>query len=415
MSGVGLGSIRISQMSVGGVDLTRSEHYAYAFNIYEDILDYYGPKAEIKIHDYSDALGRSNLNGSYDQDVTVSFQEHYTGGRVNMNFKMYQNANMNDRSGVEGSGKMKEYDIRCVMPELLNAQGNQVNKSFVDFTTNISRDILTDNFLTDKNIDIQEQSSNKQRFNFNNKHPLEVLKTLNDHHIGSESRSSAFVTYQNHRAGNSRYVISTFEKLFQQSPVTTLVRSSTTSFASATLQDMIASIRTFNISSAFFTRDRSDYSTTSRSYNVSTGVLHDQNNSRNTQFRTLGSPAFSNSPSYVNDNRPYQTTLYDAVNDPETMTLAQARANRRQFLSYLSENYGSFEIHGNPNISLGDVVNLVIPNQSAQGGSQERLFSGPALVVSIKHKIAPIDSQPRYTMVLGLVKAGFNQYGGGAA
>jgi hypothetical protein len=148
---------------------------------------------------------------------------------------------------------------------------------------------------------------------------------------------------------------------------------------------------------------------------MSTGVLHDQSAPSSLTFKVLGKPAFGSSPSYVTTNRPSETTLYDSVNDPQNMTVAQARANRKQFLSYLTENHGTFEIHGNPNITLGDVVNLTIPNQSAQGGTQERLFSGPALVVSIQHKIAPVDSQPRYTMVLGLVKAGFNQYGGGSA
>ena len=147
---------------------------------------------------------------------------------------------------------------------------------------------------------------------------------------------------------------------------------------------------------------------------MSTGVLHDQSVPASLTFKVLGKPAFTGKTSYVT-NGPSSTTLYDSVNDPQTITTAQARANRKQFLSYLTENHGTFEIHGNPGITLGDVVNLTIPNQSAQGGSQERLFSGPALVVSIHHKISPIDSQPRYTMILGLVKAGFNQYGGGSA
>jgi hypothetical protein len=415
MSGIGLGNVKISQLSVGGIDLTNSQTYAYAFNIYEDIFDVYGPKAEIRVHDYVDALGNNRLNGSYEQDVVISLSEYYTGGRLSMNFKLYQNADMNDRAGEEGSGRMKEYDLRCVMPELLNAQGNIVNKSYVDFTTNITKDILTNNFKTTRAIEIQEQSANNRRFNFNQKHPKEVIKILNDEHIGTESKSSAFITYQNHRSGSSRYRITTFEKLFQQAAVVGLTRSSTTSFSTATLQDMINSIRTYQINSAFFTRDRAQYSTVSRSFNLSTGVLHDQSAPSSLTFKVLGKPAFNSEASYVSTNKPSETTFYDNVNDPQNITLAQARANRKQFLSFLTENHGTFEIHGNPNITLGDVVNLTIPNQSAQGGSQERLFSGPALVVSIQHRIAPIDSQPRYTMVLGLVKAGFNQYGGGAA
>jgi hypothetical protein len=414
MSGVGLGTIKINQLTVGGINLMQPHTYAYAFNIYEDIFDVYGPKADIRVHDYVDALGNFQLNGSYDQGVVISFSEHYTGNRLSMNFKLYENANMSDRAGKEGSGRMKEYDLRCVMPELLSARGNFVNKSYVDLTTNITKDVLINDFKTQRTVEIQEQSINKRRFNFNQKVPMEVIRLLNDEHIGSESNSSAFITYQNHRAGRSTYRISTFEKLFQQAPVARLIRSSTTSFSTATLQDLIGSIRTYQINSAFFTADRSNFSTISRSYNMSTGVLHDQSVPASLTFKVLGKPAFTGKTSYVT-NGPSSTTLYDSVNDPQTITTAQARANRKQFLSYLTENHGTFEIHGNPGITLGDVVNLTIPNQSAQGGSQERLFSGPALVVSIHHKISPIDSQPRYTMILGLVKAGFNQYGGGSA
>lgn len=412
--GVGLGNISIQQLSVGGIDLTQSTTYAYAFNIYENIFDTLGPKADIRVHDYVDILGNSQLNGSFDQDVVISFSEYYTGNRLSMNFKLYENANMSDMAGRQGSGRMKEYDLRCVMPELLSARGNFVNKSYVDSTTNIAKDVLTNYFKTQRTVEIQEQSINKRRFNFNQKDPMSVMRILNDEHIGSESNSSAFITYQNHRAGNNRYRISTFEKLFQQAPVARLIRSSTTSFSTATLQDMIDSIRTYQINSAFFTADRSSFSTISRSFNISTGVLHDQSVPATLTFKVLGKPVFAGRVPYVSTG-PYSTTLYDSVNDPQTITTAQARANRKQFLSYLTENHGTFEIHGNPGITLGDIVNLNIPNQSAQGGSQERLFSGPALVVSIQHKIAPADSQPRYTMILGLVKAGFNQYGGGAA
>ena len=411
---IGVGDILLSQVSVGSINLLGDSARVYAFNIYEDIFDYFGPKAEIRVHDYADALGNSALNGSYEQDVVLSFSEHYTNSRRNMTFKMYENANLNNRAETEGSGRFKEYDIRCVMPELLNAEGNYVNRSFVDYTTNITKTVLEENLLTQRNIEIQEQSSNNRRYTFNQQHPREVLRTLTNEHIGTESRSSAFITFQKHGEGNSSYIISTFEKLFQQSPVANLVSSSTLSFSTATLDQVVNSIRRYRVDSTFFTRDRARNSTVSRSYNIGTGTLHDEANPQSFRFRILGRDPFTGQASYVN-NSPSEDTMYDNVNDPLPTTVAQARAQRRRFMSYLTENHGTFEIHGNPGIKLGDVVNLTIPNHSAQGGSQERIFSGPALVVSIKHQVLPMGSQPRYTMVLGLVKAGYNQVTGGSA
>ena len=43
----------------------------------------------------------------------------------------------------------------------------------------------------------------------------------------------------------------------------------------------------------------------------------------------------------------------------------------------------------------------------------ELSFNAEALVVSIRHKIKPTGQSPRYTMLLGVVKGGFKEGGGG--
>ena len=66
------GDIKISSLKIGDLDLTNSQEATYVgFNIYEDILNPYGPMAEIRVLDYQDALGKNNIQGAYDKDVEI--------------------------------------------------------------------------------------------------------------------------------------------------------------------------------------------------------------------------------------------------------------------------------------------------------------------------------------------------------
>ena len=82
------------------------------------------------------------------------------------------------------------------------------------------------------------------------------------------------------------------------------------------------------------------------------------------------------------------------------------------FLSQLAQNHGTIEIIGNPQIKLGSMVNLDIPNKSEGTTSGEKQFNGKALVVSIIHKIKPDGQNPRYVMELGVVKGSYKEGSG---
>ena len=52
-------------------------------------------------------------------------------------------------------------------------------------------------------------------------------------------------------------------------------------------------------------------------------------------------------------------------------------------------------------------------NKSQDGsGANEKQFSGKALVVGVRHKIKPLGQTPRYTCIVRVVKAGYDQGGG---
>ena len=62
------------------------------------------------------------------------------------------------------------------------------------------------------------------------------------------------------------------------------------------------------------------------------------------------------------------------------------------------------------------MITISIPNKSVtntNGADGEKQINGKALVVGIHHKIGPLSKTPRYTMVLKIVKASFEEGGGG--
>lgn len=405
-----LGDLKKLEVNLGNIALNQGSVFSSMITIHEDILDPFGPKANIQVIDYDDYIHKANFTGSYEQDILIKLTEFNRNTNSLYNFKTYQVSNLSDTNpDNSGNGRSKQYVVRCVSSELLDAQVNRVYKSYNDYTTNITKDILENNCKTNKNILIEESSSAKRRLVFNYESVSNSFNRLNQEHIGTESKSSAFVTFQKQKYRKTNYVISTFEKLFQQSPVRTLYRSGRINFSSATAEETLNSIISMNVDSSFFSLNRAFSSTSRLSFNLSTGVATEEINIRNQNFNILGRPISRNTRGNAG---PTLTTIHDALNDPQNLTTAEARALRARFIAHLSENYGEFEIHGDPGISLGDVVKLNIPNLSASGNGQENIFSDDALVVSIVHKILPAGSTPRYTMVLGLVKAGVYRGGG---
>ena len=149
-----VGDIKISSIKVGNMDLSKGGQASImGFNIYEDILNPYGPLAEVRVLDPTDQLGKNNLNGAYDQDVEISFSGgNFATGETKLKMKMFHNKDLNDQSlNNQGSGHHKQYDIRCVSPEFLNAQGNFVEKSFKDTqTSDVVKHIVEKGFKSKK-------------------------------------------------------------------------------------------------------------------------------------------------------------------------------------------------------------------------------------------------------------------------
>jgi hypothetical protein len=406
-----IGDINVIALNIGDIDLNSYVQATYeGFNIYEDILNPYGPTCEIKVIDHSDALGGTNLNGNYEKDIEISFSlsgqssENFVGFK----FKQYQNKNLDDSASKrQGSLNSKTYNVRGVSMELLNAPGNYVSRSYNDLTSTMVRDVVMLNFKSDKEFQIIENTKGKRGLYFSNEHPIAVLKKLNSEHVAETSQSSCFALFQQQNNGVQKYIFTTYEQLFQQTPVAYLAQSTTLNFSDATAQDKQNAILHFVVSDSFFTPARSMARASEQTVNLTThGVVSTKPVSLD--FKLIDQPTYTGNKQ--TDTEYPVKRIIDKVNEPQRHSSGDAHKKRAAFLSHLMQNSAELEIPGNPAIKLGDIVNLKIPNKSDTGdgkGAGETQFNGNALVVGIRHKIKPASLTPRYTMLLRVVKASY--------
>jgi hypothetical protein len=407
-----VGDINISSIKIGDLDLTNSsEVFHGGFNVYEDILNPFGPVCEIRVIDPSDALGKNNINGAFDKDIEISLSSaDGSSGQKKFKLKMFQNKNLNDQSiNNIGSLKHKQYDIRGVSPELLKSQGNYIQESYNDTTDNILEKVVKK--VSDKSIDKKSKTDGKRRVIINNKHFLDAYKDLNNLHVSQEDKSSCFVLFQE-TGQNSKYVFSTFEKLFKENSVVTLTESTTLDTSGGSDQDKQNSIMWFKASDSFFTPTRSLTKSRQKTFNLTTHKVASPDPEQSQQFKLPGQPEYTGQASYANSVSHY--TSFDKANDKQKHKTADAKDNRANFLSYLAQNSAELETYFNPDIKLGSMIKLELPSRTDQSSGREKQFNGQVCVVAIRTKVKPFGQTPRATMILRVIKGGaFDQSGGG--
>lgn len=410
------GDINIQSLNIGNINLSAGNPGLYMsyMNIYEDILNPYGPVGEITVVDAVDALGSVNLNGK--EEAQISFSgSNFLGGSKNFKFRLLQNSNLDDNSFANyGSGKSKQYQLKLVRPELINAQGNYVKKSYNQNTSDIVKDIVQNNLKSDLTVDVQDSTKGQRRFVFHEEHPSEAFKKLSNEHVSAQNESSLYTLYMSDDGGQQKYVLSTFEQLFKQSPVAKLSQNSTLG-AGASESDKQNSIIWFKASDSFFTASRPFDKTNEQSYNLTTGKA--------TNVPPPPSPNFTYADSqgvYNNYSKDVEKVPSRTINDPvnnknEKTEVSDARKKRTVFYSHLAQNAAELEIPGNPNIKLGSMIELNIPGKAdpSIGSMGEKQMNGKALVVAIRHSVKPLGQSPRYTMILRVVKASYKEGGGG--
>jgi hypothetical protein len=167
----------------------------------------------------------------------------------------------------------------------------------------------------------------------------------------------------------------------------------------------------FKPSSTFFTPVRSLTKPNEKTYNLVTGKVHDVPPKKPEKYDVADSQTvFTTSPQ--NTKSVPSHTVNDPSNNKQNTYIANAKKNRASFLAYLAQNSAELEIMGNTKIKLGSMIELDIPKKSNSDNEKgEPQINGKALVVAIKHKIKPFGQEPRYTMVLRVVKGSYKEGG----
>ncbi len=414
------GRVKIKSVKVGDIDGTKPESPIAGFNIYEDILNPYGPLAEIRFVDPTDALGQNRLNGSYDKDVEIKFGLDDSmggggsaGGETTLKLKMYQNRNLNDQSvNNTGSGHHKQYDIRAVSPEFLNAQGNFVEKSFNDKTSKVVEHILKKGFKTKRQIELGE-TKGKRRIVISRKHPMDALKQLQSEHVSEKYKSSTFALFQKaDKGGEHKYVFKTFEELFEQEPKVKLKQTTNLNFGSSAKEKQ-NSIMWFKPSKNFDSGPRALNKPAEYAFDYTTHKVIATKGNDSEKFKFADKQGvYEKTPSYVEDHPSVLRYAHDKANNKEKHETSKAVTDRAAFLSHLAQNSAELEVYYNPEITLGSMIEIEIPKKVTKTqGETETQFNGKCLVVAIRTKYRVANEPPNCTMILRVVKASYKQGG----
>lgn len=398
------GEITIDSFSYGDMDLTSGIVRIMGFNIYEDMLDPYGPKGEVRVADEQDALGKYNIKG--EGDVSINFSTGY-GGSASFKMKPMQNANLNDTSQDSSAGNMKFYDLRFCAPELINAQQGFCEKSYKKQVTSIIEDVYKQNLKTQKSINIKSPSEGELRHVLSRVHPSQALEDLQNRYVSQNDKSSLLAIYHTRDGGSEVIKVQTFEDAFKGSGNMTFRQSTTLATGTGDPNSIMSNMLWFKPSSMFYTPIRGLSGANETTYNTETGKAVRVTKNPQSSFTVAGQTLFQPNTSSQPDNRPPVYTRHSPSNDKGNHGIGEARANRSAYLAHLAQNSAEMEIMGNPNITVGSMINLELSDRSGFESGDDRQFNGKALVVGIRHKVKPIGQDPRYTMILRVVKAGF--------
>lgn len=403
------GQIRIQSLKIGDLDLTQSQEANYiGFNIYEDILSPTGPSFEIRVADFKDALGMNNVNGAYDKDVEINFSGD-KGGSKKMKFKMYENKNLDDQSVKnKGSGHHKQYDIRCVSEELLNCQGNYIQKSFNGKTSEVVKHIVEKGFKSKKKVSVKAETKGKRRIIINNKHPLDAYHDMHNEHVSEKYESSCYVLFQK----KDEYVFTTFEELFEGQSKGKFVQSTTWDYDNSS-GDKNKAILWFKPSRSFLTSTRSLSKPAEYTFNLTTHKPSAVEPENSDNFKTADKSKVYSGQLQSAKEVPVRY-IHDKANNKDKHETSTAKTKRAAFLSHLAQNSAEFEIPFN-DIQIGDIIELDIPAKVTEPGGGEKQFNGKCLVVAIRTKYKGNSGQPPdCTQICRVVKASYKQGGGQA-
>lgn len=403
-------------VSQGGGSFTDTRLATFVdFSIYESIFQPF-VTAEIDVYDVGDALGTLKITG--DETIQITYSVPGINPVIDITLSLTELANITNL----GSLKAKSYQLRATSTEMLYAQQRYVTDNFNELTSDIVKKVVTNSFnlaVTKKTITVLVPTAVSQKINANNENPIVFLDRLKERHVASTGNTHLYVLFEQRGSGGWGYNFTTFDQLLTQPPGTGYVFTVDPGLMSADITQ-----RNEYVKAIYLQLPRSFYTPTQFSggkvnvvtYNTATGVSSNNvisynPNNFNFSGTSTDSPVSNEQVTNINTTQtpPPIYVPIDPVNQQSATQIANAAAQRSQFMTRLQNDMGMIEVYANPDLRLGDVMTLSIPKSSANAspGDTEQMVNQGVLIVSLRHKVGLSTHNPRATYVIGFVKAGY--------
>lgn len=397
------------KVTVDGQDLSQNGLAVVGLNVYESAINHH-TYADILVFDASDNLGQKNFSGKEKLEIELNVP----GGSQPAKFKlaMLQNHDMKHTGALKG----KTYQFRGISPEALNAHGKAVNKSYKDQTSNIVKDVVENYWKTEKKVNIKKQTKGKQKYVSHSKHPHEVLNDLKDRHVSQnyEQDGSFFSLFEKRgQGGEQEIVFTTFEDMMNTKSKCKVTYTQDVTVGSKTVSsaDDYSNILNLHIPSSFYTPFRKSAQTARSSYNIASGKQQkEEDKYKDPQLPISKTPISQSEVSRDSGNKdsmPQRVTLVDPANDKDQTYIAQTKSHKAAWLARLTNDVGVMEVYYNPDLTVGEVIKINLPNKGGQG--EEKQITADVLITRLRSVYRPPGQRPGSTMIVEFIKAGFNQ------
>lgn len=404
------GDIQFNQFSLGDIDLTDTSKVNFNYvNIYEDILR---PvfMAEVEVLDFNDTLGEHMISGK--EPVNMSFSVPGMDS-ASFDLSLIQNKNLDDKTQQNsGSMKYKTYNLRMASKDILKNHSHLLAKSFNQPTHQTVQQALQ--HISDAQINVPDPTKGNQRLISNYEKVYDFLNKIHNRHVSEKYKSSLYTTFASRNGGQESRTFCTFEHLMNQESMFNFKQDNTIGGRTLTESDGINNMLWAKVPDSFNTPASWASPSNKNSYNVLVGKNANTIMQASPYQIPLGQNITKSTLTEPNTSQypPIRFTHVDPSLDKDATGITSAKVDRANFVRELSQNSIKFEVNGNPNISVGQIVTLNIPKKA--DGSQddgENQMNDKVLITKIRHKIMPLSVKPRYTMIVEAVKASFYKSG----
>jgi len=394
------------KLTINGQDLGQQGLVVMNMNVYESVLDHH-TYADVVVFDGGDILGKQNFSGK--EKVEISMDDG-SGSPATFKLAMLQNHDLVHTGAVAA----KTYQFRMVSPEFLNAHGKSVNKSYNDQTSNIVKDVVENFWGSEKTVNVEVQTKGKQRYLAHSKHPHAVIDDLKDRHVSQnyQQDGSCFTLFEKRNGGQQEFMFTTFEKMMntQSQSSVEYTQDPTVGARSTSSADDYKNILNLHIPSSFYTPYRRSAPTARSTYNIASGKQQkEQEQYQDPQLPISQTPISQSETSQTSGNKdsmPQRATFIDPANDKDQTYIAQTKQYKAAWFARLTNDRGVMEVYFNPQLNVGEVITIKIPNKGGEG--EEKQISQKVLITRLRTIYRPAGQRPGTTMSVEFIKGGYD-------